>query len=897
MAKRNEEVPLGVPAGGIRRDLAEYQIPPTACRYAENVIVHGGALRPRPALVDVGFDTPQTSPWPLLFTEASTASYAIHAPIYNHRRREFLIATYVDGTATADTIYVASEDDPANWTDTGESASTLGFSTGLPEHNCRHLRSLGILAHVKSVNGAGTDTVTLDIVWAPDTWPDAGSWTTESGIAGPYTGGVMNQAGNYFLASDGSLWAITWTIADGFARLWHGTPTWQGGGTVTWVEITRQSTGDHFHPTYNMRLCELSGYVYIVGGWDDGTTHALVDSTPFLNAYDLNGTLVREYTSPFVATTHPDFNPYTAAIVPASLDRILWVGFTNPTIDEFGLRRLDISTDTWVDLSTFTGTNVPSYGVLCEARDTVVLIGEYDVWYSYDGGLTVTKETLASRDFSFYPRVAAGEKRILMDGARYDAPTPYIHDVREVLPFKGGSPLSFHQFEADFRHQAIVSICEEAWRLLEPDGSWLILDQDTAIDVSGYSDRPVFRTFPKGGKTYLVATSLVQGVRSWDTSLKTNQVKLESSAPASRACMVLANRMLLLNGPNNSPAGTDASDFNDFATGYGTVQVSLIGDSSEPIVGGWETSALEGTIMKEDAIYAAIAQVEFGGVAAPFRFEARKVGINGPPSPQAVLRMTDGSLIYMGVDGGIYRWDNVSVQEFAPQARYIIEKQMDYNRKAWVWAMLDPVKQLAWWWYPNLDGSMNRAIILDIMSGAIWEHVLPAGWVTTCGGSVFIRKDVTIGELTRPIGEYRVPLSSLSSENRIMLMALSDDRWGRHMWSDDETNNYHDLDEPVTVAWSPGWHPLQKSYRTYATLHRMLHLFHSPEDQQVTFQPIATERGLVRKEGPARTISQSSPGHDVRLTGRLFTYEASGAISSVFYHEGMIAEASIRGER
>lgn len=895
MAKKNRDFPFPTPVMGVRKDLSEYQVPPQGCRYAENVIVQNGSLRPRPANQDLGYVSPGIDTeleFKKVHREAFTDSRPLYyfRPCFNSRRSEFI----VDGH---ENLWIVSDNDPSTWVDTG----VARFSGNLSYHDqtpMLHLHLAGYLAQAR--NDTATDSQCF-IELAPDSWPGFGAWTTKT-VAYPATG--LGGSPVYLdIMPDGSIWLLL-EDSTNYDTLWIGSNDWLNDEEPTWTDMS---------PDPGVEKIDVmrTWWTYANGAAWLLRVHSVpsyLDSQMFRLQPDGSG--MEEMEIPFESASPSEATTWMFDQGRAG-ELVAVVKYASGG-DPYTLRIYDEDEDEWTSTPISFGptAEVPRTAVYDAVRDVLVMASDAYLYFSYDNGQSVTSKALstyelANYETSDYAYVAMGDRQILLYG--WETGDDALLGVA-LWPRTYPRPLAMVQIEADFRSGAVISTTEAQWRLLEPDGSWTVLTQPEEADadplteypLAGYYDRTVFRTFPKGGKTYLVGANKAQGVRSWDTTLLNGayrDVVLEASAPNCRAIMVLANRMLALNGPDGSPAGVDTSDFNDFQNGWGRVQVSLIGDSSEPIVGGWETTALEGSIFKEDAVYAVMAQVEFGGVAAPFRFEARKVGINGPPSPASVIRMTDGSLVYLGVDGGIYRWDGMQIQEFAPQARYILADQLDFQKKKAIWGMMDPVRQIATWFYPGPDGQLNRGVMVDVANGSCWEYVLPSGWSAECGGPVFIYRDVTIGELTRKLGEYNFPLAELRTERRVQLLALADDRWGAQRWVTAEDDDYLDYSEPITVAWSPGWNPLDKSYKQYATMHTMTHILHSFGTASIDVIPKATERGLVVKEGPTATISQDSYRHDVRLSGRLFTFEASGEVGNEFFHDGVLAEFSHRGER
>lgn len=221
---------------------------------------------------------------------------------------------------------------------------------------------------------------------------------------------------------------------------------------------------------------------------------------------------------------------------------------------------------------------------------------------------------------------------------------------------------------------ALVAGCDNGWYKYSA-GAWTAL-----TGALSASDHFVFRIFPKSGTSYVVginSTATAGGVdvpKKWDGAGAAIS-SVGGSPPKARAMMVLANRLMLFNltaagGYTGvaSRVGYDVSAFNDFESGWSTTLNGLLIDTPGDIVAALEMGDLQGAIYKSDAVVMAVAQAG----PSPFRFEWRSIGNVGPANPRCVVSVQDGSHIFLGYDGGLYRFDGVGVTSMGVHIQKLI---------------------------------------------------------------------------------------------------------------------------------------------------------------------------------------------------------------------------------
>jgi len=410
--------------------------------------------------------------------------------------------------------------------------------------------------------------------------------------------------------------------------------------------------------------------------------------------------------------------------------------------------------------------------------------------------------------------------------------------------------------------------------------------------------RPVFRTFKRGTHVDLVWTDVKHGVAGWVSNLVAVPPVSAVGTTGGVGLMVLANRLLRLGGEGAERITVDVSDFNDWVNGWGTVEVALLGDTPGSITGGTEISALQGAIFKEDAILHAIAQVEFGGVAAPFRFEQIVAGINGPPNQHCILQTTEGYSMFLGRDGGVYVYDGARVHDLGRHVRKLVEGKLDFMYLNESWGVFNPVRNLAMFVYPSIgDKKLSRGVIVDAASGSAWEVTFADPLEMSCGAHVIYEKEKTIGETTIRFGEGRnLTLGDFDTENRMVMCGFADGRIAKQVWDAEEGNLHTDLGSAIDVEWETGALPMGALPHQFKTIHESFHTFNKL-NEQLTIQMNRYDRDLIKRDGVQRIVGPGDFKTSHRETGRLFTLKGSGSVTRNFEYVMSSVAHRVRGQR
>lgn len=170
--------------------------------------------------------------------------------------------------------------------------------------------------------------------------------------------------------------------------------------------------------------------------------------------------------------------------------------------------------------------------------------------------------------------------------------------------------------------------------------------------------------FDKAGTVWFLFSNGIE-IKKWNRSVASNYAAWAAAPEAFKACMVVADRLIVGNLATSGSQWVDCSASIDFEAGWNINMVKLATTPGK-IVAMRSMGATQGVIYCEDAIYLVIPQAG----PAPFRYELRVSGIAGPASERAVVQLPDGTHIYLGRDGEVYRFDGSSLTQACPLASY-----------------------------------------------------------------------------------------------------------------------------------------------------------------------------------------------------------------------------------
>lgn len=291
-----------------------------------------------------------------------------------------------------------------------------------------------------------------------------------------------------------------------------------------------------------------------------------------------------------------------------------------------------------------------------------------------------------------------------------------------------------------------------------PNAAWNhipILDRGTQIELSGtLSNRVDCAVWDFGepdGVGVIIANG-VDGLVKWVPS--SSNAELLFGTPPCKSICVAGNRVV-----GGSPRlGTVSNDravtFSDPLSAHsGWSEFVVLSDTPGPIVAVRPMGNLAFAVFKTDAIY--IAQLTRTGVGGvPFAFSLRVSGIDGPIGRDAICDSGLGGYFYVGLSGGVYLFDGVSVKSLGDNIRRYISKRLNFAVGEMVSASFDNRYNLLYVMFPRVGEMVPRSgVAIDPSSGALWP--LDYGDVNVYQQSVCdVPMTVRIAELVDPLSSY-----------------------------------------------------------------------------------------------------------------------------------------------
>jgi len=463
-------------------------------------------------------------------------------------------------------------------------------------------------------------------------------------------------------------------------------------------------------------------------------------------------------------------------------------------------------------------------------------------------------------------------------------------------------PLGLVQWNADSENGSVVMMTGSKWyRYNHTTNIWTDITGTNPLTGSAEA-LGVFRTFERGNITYLIGCNGADPPKYWDGQAATYS-DVTGGPPVARVPIVSANRLVLA-GAGTDRLLVDVSAFNDFLSGYGTVQQTLLGDTPGEIIAGMEINALRHVIYKTDAIYHGIAQAEFYGVATPFRYEAAATDVPGPVSPLALVGMPDGTQVYLAEDGGLYLFDGVRPIEIGRHIREHVQAMWDYSFRRQSWLTFDQRRKLLWVWYAHTNGGMQKGIVcatdrvVQGLGWPMWPVELPSGWEATAGGSLNLATVETIGDGSgHTIGSSHESIGSGRTFEPKSVVAISSGAFFSQQWEDAGT--YKDGKADISVDCITGYSDLGIPHR-FKTVSEIEHLIELESGESVSFQLKSADYGEDETTSATATVSDTTKPRtsSFRQTGKWFALRIfSAVVDRLFKWDGGIISFKPRGPR
>lgn len=579
---------------------------------------------------------------------------------------------------------------------------------------------------------------------------------------------------------------------------------------------------------------------------------------------------------------------------------------------------------TIIDVTTNPIVSVAAIGRLIVAAATVASPTGTEIWVSNDAGSTWSLATTLSGVSA--TMVRAGSSEWMLMGSNYlssasiadystwtQRTVPSANDMVAAHHDKAGSWLAVDSAAA-YYHSDLEALITGIYQpekagpiYMSTSSGWLRWDHATneTQDVSstGYTlsgnkeravDRTVWRRFAQGSSHFVI------GVNGVDRPVVLEDGKeymryMYGDPPAAQAIAIAAGRVVLGNlrsGLNVSPYAIDMSDVNTFDSGWGNVLVALLDHTPGEIVAMLEESNLQILILKSDAIYRAVAQAEFYGQLAPFRFEPVAIDTQGPCSRHSIIRLPDRTIVYLARDGSVRVFDSTSPRDAGAHIREVIQPDFDETRPDECWGFYDPWEDLIWFWYKNITGA-RRGIIVDVGSPGwpVWPVTLPFDAVVA--GRPWLADELLIGDLTMPIGEIRSRIGDLVDLTPSGIIVSEPGNIYRQLY---EASDYTDDGSPILIQWRTGLHALGAEAH-FKTMNEYEHRLEIEAGESLTTTITAEDRPGTERSKPLTDTTSTKLTHGVSLSGRRFQVDVAGTISKLFRWFGADVFLAMKGRR
>jgi hypothetical protein len=320
---------------------------------------------------------------------------------------------------------------------------------------------------------------------------------------------------------------------------------------------------------------------------------------------------------------------------------------------------------------------------------------------------------------------------------------------------------------SDGSDRLVAATDRQLWRYSA--GAWAALTGTWTTTT--YTDFPIFRVFTKSGTSYLVVVNGTGATpKKWDGSAGSVS-DVGGSPGGARAIAILANRMVLGNFAS-APTQIKVSDFNDFESGWASVQIANLSDTPGHIMSMNETGALVANVYKTDAWYVITA----ASGLYPFQLALRKV-VPGPMSPACVVS-TPAAQYILARDFNIYQCDGSVYTPLGDHIRYEVADTINVDKMTQSWGFYNPNKNEIWFLWCGAGKSVTTRGLILKMDGTVWPVAFDWGtegtdWRPTAGCEFLFDTGTTIGAMTSNIGSYTNALGSYAARNLYQLLGTN----------------------------------------------------------------------------------------------------------------------------
>jgi hypothetical protein len=444
-------------------------------------------------------------------------------------------------------------------------------------------------------------------------------------------------------------------------------------------------------------------------------------------------------------------------------------------------------------------------------------------------------------------------------------------------------PMGFWLYNHEDENNRLVMGTKVGWHHYDAvTGLWVDITGGSAL-TGGDASQVVFRTFPKGGDTYLISCNGNDSPKQWD-GLAATYSNVGGSPPATaRAMAVSGKRLLLATGYN-----IKVSTLGDFDTGWGfELDVNLY-DTPGDIVCLMERGNLATVVYKETSIWNAFAQEE---LVAPFRFEVAVASVPGPVSPLAVVPIEDGSHCYMAENGAVYRFDGVNAMSLGEHIQAAVWKAMDLDKIDQAWGVYDSYSNELWFFFvPTGASDINYALMISFPDMACHaaryhNHYLSAGIKTN------IETSTPLGEVPGVLGDQDLELGDFSLVSGALIFGEIGGQVYKSSGDDDDG-------EAINHSFETG---LDLDPGIYLTLNEIYVDMETPaSDQEITVTPTHSDHGERPVGEQPKVVQLKTTGvkrSQHRITARRHGIQLSGSNTEQLEYAGARYHAAPRGLR
>lgn len=240
----------------------------------------------------------------------------------------------------------------------------------------------------------------------------------------------------------------------------------------------------------------------------------------------------------------------------------------------------------------------------------------------------------------------------------------------------------------------------------------------SASDITGTwttstADDPVrMTTYVSSGVVYLVRVNALNAVDKWNG---TGSFANIAAAPTGWDITTVGS-YLVVGRAGGDDYAVQWSAFNDIDTWPAGNMARLI-DTPGRIVAVRALTPLSVAIYKEDSVYLGTLQ------AAKNAFQFQLIAyISGPVSPAAVVPAL-GAHYWIGENMAIFRFDGAQPQAWTTSLGTTLFQNFSFgNKRQTHGAALDRDSTELWFWYPDIQGTMQRGFSINVIDQSINPH-------------------------------------------------------------------------------------------------------------------------------------------------------------------------------